>query len=178
MSDQEEARGRLILVTSASTATAGEVAAALGQTLPRCAVVGGGVVDAMVVTGRAAEPLSDEAGDALRAATDPAVAGQLLLRWSACLALAETFQLEGFDVVVHDVVLGDHLEDFLDLAAPEPVHVIVIGDPIGSTTPRWGLWLDPAPAPDVTAAAVLARLDEAVVLTAEPADPHDGGRPA
>ena len=49
-----------------------------------------------------------------------------LLRWSAALAVAETYQLEGFDAVVAEDALGDRLEDFLDLVEPEPVHVVVV----------------------------------------------------
>ena len=49
--------------------------------------------------------------------------------------------------MVHDVVSGGHLDDFLDLAAPETVHVVVLDDPGVSATPRWGLWLDATAAP-------------------------------
>jgi hypothetical protein len=92
---------------------------------------------------------------------------ELLLRWSACIAVAETYQLEGFDAVITDVVLGDRLEDFLDLVAPEPVHLIVVDDDGGAGgTPRWGLWLDAAPAaPDTAVEPILGRLDDALVTT-------------
>ena len=71
-----------------------------------------------------------------------------LLRWSAALAVAETYQLEGFDAVVAEDALGDRLEDFLDLVEPEPVHVVVVrrraptrprrGGASGSTAPTSG----------------------------------------
>ena len=94
-----------------------------------------------------------------------------LLRWSACLAAAEAYQLEGFDAVVHDVVTGGHLEDFLDLAAPETVHVVVLDDPRLSATPRWGLWLDPTASPPGNVAdAVLSHLETARVPTVESDD--------
>ena len=70
--------------------------------------------------------------------------------------------------MVHDVVTGEHLEDFLDLAAPETVHVIVLDDPRVSATPPWGLWLDDSNAPPGPLAdAVLTHLDSARVRTAE-----------
>ena len=65
-----------------------------------------------------------------------------LLRWSAALAVAETYQLEGFDAVVAEDALGDRLEDFLDLVEPEPVHVVVVRDDADPATPQWGLWVE------------------------------------
>lgn len=166
MSGDAPARGRLFLVTAPSQQDAAAVAQGLGRLLPRAFVVAGSQVDAMVVSGRAPEH-----GAGLEAVR------HLLLRWSACLAAAETYQLEGFDAVVHDVVLGGHLEDFLDLAAPETVHLVVLDDPRSSDTPRWGLWLGPGDAlGDELARAALERLDEAAVLTAEPGKPADGSR--
>ncbi|WP_353510613.1 hypothetical protein [Intrasporangium sp.] len=160
MTDEPITRGRLFLVTAANEDTAAAVALELGDRLPRCLVVAGSQVDAMVVSGRAP---ADHAGlEGVR---------HRLLRWSACLAAAETYQLEGFDAVVHDVVIGGHLEDFLDLAAPETVHVVVLDDPRVSATPRWGLWLDASAAPpgDLVG-AILAHLEEAKVRTVEPGE--------
>ena len=95
-----------------------------------------------------------------------------LLRWSAALAVAETYQLEGFDAVVAEDALGDRLEDFLDLVEPEPVHVVVIRDDADPATPQWGLWVegtDVGSDADGVAAEVVARLDESRVLTTPPA---------
>ena len=160
MTDGPVTRGRLFLVTAPSEDPAAAVALELGRRLPRCLVVAGSQVDAMVVSGRA--PADDVGLEGVR---------HRLLRWSACLAAAEAYQLEGFDAVVHDVVIGGHLEDFLDLAAPETVHVVVLDDPHASATPRWGLWLDAnAGPPGDLADAVLANLEEAEVRTIEPDD--------
>ncbi len=158
MTDEPVTRGRLFLITAPSEDAAAAVALELGRRLPRCLVVAGSQVDAMLVSGR---PPSDDVGlEGVR---------HRLLRWSACLAAAETYQLEGFDAVVSDVITGGHLEDFLDLAAPETVHVVVLDDPRLSATPRWGLWLDAGAAPPGTLAeAVLAHLDDATVRTVEP----------
>lgn len=158
MSEEPVPRGRLFLVTSPRPEAAAAVAVELAHGLPRCVVVAGSQVDAMVVSGRA--PDDDVGLEGVR---------HRLLRWSACLAAAEAYQLEGFDAVVHDVVTGGHLEDFLDLAAPETVHVVVLDDPRVSATPRWGLWLDAGAASSGDLAdAVLAHLEEAKVRTVEP----------
>ncbi len=158
MTDEPVTRGRLFLITAPSEDTAAAVALELGHRLPRCLVVAGSQVDAMLVSGRV--PADDVGLEGVR---------HRLLRWSACLAAAETYQLEGFDAVVCDVVTGGHLEDFLDLATPETVHVVVLDDPRLSATPRWGLWLDAGAAPPGTLAeAVLAHLDDAKVRTVEP----------
>ncbi|MDV3221790.1 hypothetical protein [Intrasporangium sp.] len=168
MSDESPRRGRLFLVTAPSEDGAAAVALGLGRLLPRAFVIAGSQVESMVVSGGAPDQ-----GAGLEAVR------QRLLRWSACLAAAETYQLEGFDAVVHDVVVGEHLEDFLDLAAPETVHLVVLDEPQGSPTPRWGLWLEPGSAPDhQLAQAALERLDEAAVLTAEPAEPAEPAGPA
>lgn len=163
--DAEPVRGRLFLVTGADAASVGELGRALAGVLPASVAVDGRVIDAMVVSGRPPTPT----GSGADTPRDRAGAvRQRLLTWAACLAVAETFQLEGFDVVVHDTVTGEGLEDFLDLAAPEPVHVVVLRAGLDPTTPRWGLWLDdPAGRPDETAMVVLDRLDEARVPTSD-----------
>ncbi|MBB2985364.1 hypothetical protein [Terracoccus luteus] len=84
-----------------------------------------------------------------------------LLTWSAAIAVAETYVLEGFDAVVVDDLGGDRLEEFLDLVAPEPAHVVRL-DHGG---PDWGLRVDVASDPRDTADQVLARLDESLVVT-------------
>ena len=155
MDDESIARGRLFLVAAADQAPAAAAALALALRLPRCVLVEGSVVDAMVVSGRP----SVNAGSLEETE-------RLLLRWSACLAVAETHLLEGYDAVVTDAVTGDHLDDFLDLAAPEPVHLVVLDAPGSSPTPSWGLWLDPRLSPHDLATSALERLDEALVLTA------------
>lgn len=163
--DTEPVRGRLFLVTGADAASVGELGRALAGVLPASVAVDGRVVDAMVVSGRPPTP-SGAVADTFR---DRAAAlRQRLLTWAACLATAETFQLEGFDAVVHDTVTGEGLEDFLDLAAPEPVHLVVLRAGLDPATPRWGLWLDdPVDRPGDAATVVLDRLDEARVLTSD-----------
>ena len=156
----DPARGRLFLVTGPDAVERVAVAVALARALDRSALVDGEAVDGMLVSGRVPTggPLTAER------------LGQLLLRWSAALAAAETFQLEGFDAVVTDDVQGPHVEDFLDLAAPETVHLVVLRHPsLQPGTPRWGLWVDGGDrSAEETITHVLDHLDDARVVTAEP----------
>ncbi|MBC9821610.1 hypothetical protein [Terrabacter sp. MAHUQ-38] len=157
--DDAAPRGRLLLVTAGRGRARAGLAAALAARLERAVVVDGEALE------RAVLPETARRGWA-----EPPTPEQLrlrLLRWSAALAVAETYQLEGFDAVLSDDAHGEHLEDFLDLAAPEPVHVVVLGDPADRVTPRWGLWVGGTTSDEATADEVLARLDEALVPTSE-----------
>ena len=156
-------RGRLFLVTGGPSVGRAAVAVALAQRFERAVAIDGDSFEHMVVSGRLPY-------------REPPTSEQLrlrFLRWSAAIATAETYQLEGFDAVISDVVLGPRLEDFLDLAAPEPVHVIVLEGParVDPDTPPWGLWLRCPPADQATVGAtvdeILAHLDEALVPTAD-----------
>ena len=159
--------GRLVLVTGADASSLGQLARAVGERLGDAVVVDGQVLDAMLVG-------KGPVGNAWGAGTvgDVALVRRQLLRWSAGLALAETYLIEGYDVVVADRVEGDRLEDYLDLAAPEPVHLVVVGAGIDPSTPGWGLWVTTPPetgdaeALAGTAAEVVERLAESVVDTA------------
>lgn len=177
-------RGRLFLVTGAQAAGKTTVARALAGGFGRAVAIDGDAFDHMVVSGR---DLYDEP-------PRPERLRLLFLRWSAAIAIAETYQLEGFDAVISDNVLGGFLEDFLDLASPEPVHLIVLHpsadvraarehdrersgyterltvallqDTLDRETPRWGLWLDTSgQTVDETVATVLTRLEESLVTT-------------
>lgn len=182
--DAEGTRGRLFLVTGAQAAGKTTVARALAGSFDRAVAIDGDVFDHMVVSGR--DP-DDEP-------PRPEQLRQLFLRWSAAIATAETYRLEGFDAVISDTVLDGFLEDFLDLASPEPVHLVVLHpsaevlttrehgrdkagytervtvallhDALDRETPRWGLWLDTSEQTvDETVTAVLAGLDESLVIT-------------
>lgn len=156
-------RGRLFLVTGGTRDVRAGVAGGLAAHLDRAVAVDCSVFDRMIVSGRVP-------------ATDPptlAQVRQLLLRWSAGIATAETYQLEGYDAVVTDDLHGDHLEDFLDLVSPEPVLLVVLDDGSDAVTPHWGLWLDGAGRQaDDLAEDILARLDDALVLTTEERTGH------
>jgi hypothetical protein len=154
--DESGPRGRLVLVTAVRADARAALASAVAARLPRAVVVDGAALEAAVTGG--AVPGWDE----------PPTSEQLrsrLLRWSAALAVAETYQLEGLDAVVAEDALGDRLEDFLDLVEPEPVHVVVVRDGADPTTPHWGLWVDGTDPVDATADDVVTRLADALVAT-------------
>ncbi len=153
----ETRRGRLFLVTGAQASGTTAVGAALARSFDRAVAIDAAVFDHMVVAGR----------DPYREPPRAEQLRQLFLRWSAALATAETYQLEGFDAVISDTVLGDHLEDFLDLVSPETLHLVVLlPERLDRRTPRWGLWVDrSAQTIDQTVSTVLSRLEESVVAT-------------
>lgn len=161
MTERDEAgpRGRLLLVTAARAQARAALAAAVASRLEHAVLVDGGALEQALTAG------------APSGWDDPPTSEQLrlrLLRWSAALAVAETYQLEGFDAVVAEDALGDRLEDFLDLVEPEPVHVVVVRDDAHPATPHWGLWVDGAEPTDATADDVVGRLGDALVLTSDP----------
>ena len=162
--DESGPRGRLLLVTAARAPARAALASALTTRLERAVLIDGAALEHALTAG------------APGGWDEPPTSEQLrlrLLRWSAALAVAETYQLEGFDAVVAEDALGDRLEDFLDLVEPEPVHVVVVRDDADPATPHWGLWVDvpdsadPADSTALAADDVVARLDDALVLTAE-----------
>jgi chloramphenicol 3-O-phosphotransferase len=51
---------------------------------------------------------------------------QLLLRYKAVLAVAETYLRAGFDAVVEDVIMGPVLGDFLRLVPVRKVHLVFL----------------------------------------------------
>ncbi len=160
MSDPEapDPRGRLLLVTAAGAQARAALASAIASRLDRTVVVDGAALEHAVTTGATAGWDEPPTSEQLR---------MRLLRWSAALAVAETYQLEGFDAVVVEDALGDRLEDFLDLVEPEPVHVVVVRDGADPATPHWGLWVDAEP-PDAMADDVVGRLGDALVVTSAP----------
>jgi hypothetical protein len=154
--DESGPRGRLVLVTAARPEPRAALASAVARRLGRAVVVDGAALERAVATGDAAGWDEPPTSEQLR---------MRLLRWSAALAVAETYQLEGFDAVVAEEALGDRLEDFLDLVEPEPVHVVVVREHADPATPHWGLWVDGAESAEVMADDVVARLGDALVAT-------------
>lgn len=180
--------GRLIVVSGVQAAGKTTVGAGLASALPRAIHVDGDAIHQFVVSGGAEydEPPTPEALE------------QLLLRYSGALAVSEVYRLAGFDAVVTDNIFGTFLGDFIDLAAPGPMYLVMLDpdaeaveereagrDEVGYTstvtvealmdqvrnhTRRVGLWVDSTNmSPDETIAHVLDRLDEARVdVTSEP----------
>jgi chloramphenicol 3-O-phosphotransferase len=115
---------------------------------------------------------------------------------AASLTLADTYRSAGFDAVIADNIFGELLDDFLDFAEPERVHLVVLHpsqvvvtrreeergmdayrngftiaglwESLEHDTRRAGLWLDTSELTvEATVRAILERLDGAVVETSE-----------
>lgn len=174
-----DAPGRLLLVTGARAAGKTVVGAALARSLPRAVHVDRDAIADLVVSGGVPMhlPLSRDALE------------QLYLRWSAAIAVAETYQQAGFDVVMSDDVFGELFADFVDFVRPAPLHVVMLCPSVGvlrarqatateqepsvedvvaevARTPLVGLWLDPSGmSVEVIVAQIRDRLREALIDT-------------
>lgn len=180
MSETDGPAGRIFVVTGAPSSGKTSAGRALAEALPKAVFIDGPTLEQFVVTGQAQmeEPPSVEQIE------------QVLLRYAAALTLADVYRAGGFDVVIADDLIDERLEDFLELADPEPIHLVVLhpsaealaerGDrlDIGTATglhnliehhtPRIGLWIDNSVTTvPMTVLTILRGLDEALI---EPAD--------
>ncbi|TWP36540.1 AAA family ATPase [Leekyejoonella antrihumi] len=181
--------GRLFVITGAQAAGKSTVGLALAEALSKAVFIDGDLIGNTVVSGK----------DLI---TEPATVGaieQLFLRYAGALTLADVYRTAGFDAVVADNIFGDYLDDFLEIAAPEPVHLVVLHPSIDTIydrdaqrrknayrdgitvedlwhtveehTSRVGLWLDTTSMSVAqTITRVLRNLNEALVDTADLAD--------
>jgi broad-specificity NMP kinase len=106
----------LFVISGVPAAGKTTVARLLARRLDRAVCVPGDTVRAMVVTGR-----SDMAPDA-----GESQIRQLLLRYEAALAVAETYLRAGFDAVIEDVIIGPVLVDFLHLVPVANMHLVIL----------------------------------------------------
>lgn len=173
--------GRTFVVAGARAAGKSTVARALADALVKSVCIDGSVLESMVAAGRM--PLTSE----------PTVGAleQLFTRWAGALTLADVWCANGFDAVIADDIIGDYLEDFLDLADTGPVHLVVLHPSIDAlyerqpakaafsaeyasvenlwnevefNTPRVGLWIDnSAMTPAAVVVRVLRNLQDATV---------------
>ncbi|GAB46987.1 hypothetical protein [Mobilicoccus pelagius] len=153
----EDAEGRLFVLTGPG---ADDVARALTAALPRAASVDGAVVEAMF-TGEGGVAPSDARTELERR----------YLRYTAGIALADSFRFAGYDAVVAEDVPGEHLEAYLDFAEPAPVHLVHLTGgaesaddtgAAGDAGPGRGLVLA-GDEPRALAAQIVERADEARV---------------
>jgi len=185
MTDQDDAAtGRLFVITGAQAAGKSTVAQALAAALTKAVFIDGDLIGNSVVSGK-------------ELITEPATVAaieQLFLRYAGALALADVYRTAGFDAVIADNIFGDYLDDFLEIAAPERVHLVMLHPSIDTIydrdaqrrknayrdgvtvedlwhtiedhTTRAGLWIDTTSMSVAqTITKILRSLDEAAVDT-------------
>ena len=169
----------VVVITGVMASGKSTVAQLLAERLPRAVHVRGDVFRRMVVSGRRE----------LVPHSDPEAVEQLRLRYRVSASTADLYAAAGWTAVVQDVVLGEHLEPFLDAIATRPLYLVVLAPStqavaareaaraktgygswtvggldhvLRDETPRLGLWLDTSDqTPDETVGTILDRLDEA-----------------
>lgn len=110
------ATGRLFVISGAQAAGKSTIGRALAHALPKAAFIDGDAIGNFVLSGKAhmSEP--------------PTVAAveQLFLRYAGALTVADVYRSAGFDAVIADNIFGTFLDDYLNIAAPEPIHFIML----------------------------------------------------
>lgn len=169
----------MIVVTGIMAAGKSTVAQLLAERLDRSAHVRGDVFRRMIVSGAA--PIVPNGGEAMDA--------ELRLRYRISASVADAYARAGYTAVVQDIIIGQHLSEYVKSLVTRPVGVVVLaprpevverreagrgksGYSGGWTaaeldaalrleTPRLGLWLDTSDqTPELTVTQILDRLAE------------------
>ncbi|NHN55687.1 AAA family ATPase [Calidifontibacter sp. DB0510] len=128
----QEPSGRLFVISGAQGVGKTTIGRALAEALTKAVFIDGDDIGNLVVSGKVTmtEPPTNDGLE------------QLFLRYAGALTLAEVYRFAGFDAVIADNVFGAHLEHFLDLAQPSPVHFVMLRASIetiyGRSTRRGG----------------------------------------
>ncbi|MFF5858435.1 AAA family ATPase [Streptomyces sp. NPDC012751] len=170
----------VVVVTGVMASGKSTVAQRLAERLPRALHLRGDAFRRMIVSGR--EEFTPEPTAEARA--------QLSLRHQASAAVADLYARAGWTVVVQDVILGEHLDAYLDSVTTRPLYLVVLApareevarreagrrkdgyggpwtvdlldDTLRGATARRGLWLDTThQTPAQTVDSVLAGLTTA-----------------
>ncbi|MFC1433765.1 AAA family ATPase [Streptacidiphilus sp. N1-3] len=176
----QELAAAVVLVTGVMASGKSTVAQLLAERLPRSVHLRGDSFRRMIVSGRE-EFTPEPTAEATR---------QLRLRYRASALTADLYAEAGWTVVVQDVVLGEHLTEYLAAVRTRPLYLVVLapapdavavreaerhksgyGGPwtvglldhsLRHETPRRGLWLDTTDhTPGQTVDLILANLAEA-----------------
>lgn len=181
----EPGTAQLFVLTGVQAAGKTTVGRGLAMRFTRGVFIEGDAVREMVVRGRV-EMSPEPSAEAL---------AQLSLRYGAQALLAGQYFDAGFTVVVEDVILGRHLDEYVAGLGDRPVHLVVLApdaataagrdagrgkraylgnwtvaqldDVLRHRTPRRGLWLDNSRLTvDETVDAILGRRAEAALVRA------------
>ncbi|WP_405824158.1 AAA family ATPase [Streptomyces sp. NBC_01390] len=180
----QELGSAVVLITGVMASGKSTVAQLLAERLPRSVHLRGDGFRRMIVSGReefAPQPTAE-------------ATAQLRLRYLASAAVADLYAQAGWTVVVQDVVLGGHLDDYLNAVTTRPLYLVVLAptpeavaareadrpkngyggpwtvdildDALRSRTPRRGLWLDTShQTPAETVDQILADLAKAAIAS-------------
>ncbi|SEG55065.1 Chloramphenicol phosphotransferase-like protein [Thermomonospora echinospora] len=174
-----ELDGAVVLITGIMASGKSTVAQLLAERLPRAVHLRGDLFRRMIVSGRA--EMTPEA--------DAEAVAQLRLRYQASASVADLYAQAGWTVIVQDVILGEHLNEYLAALRSRPLYLVVLvpdaqavaareaaraktgygawavealDDALRHQTPRRGLWLDTThQTPDQSVRAILADLEKA-----------------
>lgn len=123
--------GRLVLITGATAAGKTTIGHEVAALLPKAVHVDGDVIHRFVVSGAVPMDLPPP----------PGALEQLMLRYSAALAVSSLYRHAGFDAVLTDNIFEAHLTGLLFLAfadvATQPVHVVVLDPPVDVIRARY-----------------------------------------
>ncbi|MFC6705848.1 phosphotransferase [Flexivirga alba] len=184
---------RIFVISGAQGAGKSTVGQALAESLPRAVFVDGDAIDDFVLSGR--EPMTEP--------PSTAAVEQLFLRYAGALTVADVYRSAGFDAVIADNIFGTFLDDYLVIAAPEPIHFVMLTptadairarehgrgknayrdgftvealvESVEHDSRRVGLWIDNTNLSVAqTVSQILAHAGEALVDTREFDDSDDG----
>lgn len=177
----EKLRNATILITGIMAAGKSTIAQALAEKLPESVHLRGDVFRRMIVNGQAKieAPVSEEA------------MAQLRLRYQIAAMTADVYCDAGFTVVYQDVIIGEILNEVIQMHRKHPLYVVVLcpspdvalkrdesrhkqvydswtpdmlDHALRTETPRIGLWLDTSALTiEETVSSILNRLNEATI---------------
>jgi chloramphenicol 3-O-phosphotransferase len=107
----------IILITGIQAAGKSSVAQALAERLEKSVHLRGDLFRRMVVNGRVDMGPADPPAEAVR---------QLRLRHALAAQAANGYAAAGFDVVLQDIVLGEHLTEMVAALHSRPLYVVVL----------------------------------------------------
>lgn len=151
--------GRLLVITGPLGPGCHRLAWAIARRLEQSVVLDGPILAGLVASERASA--ADELGQVRTA----------LLRYCGEVALAETYRRAGYDVIVVEDLPGRRLGDFVDLASPDDIYLVVV-DGSQATYPR-GLRVTSSADTEALAESVLARLPTALLPGPPPSSDDD-----
>ncbi|MGY4719620.1 AAA family ATPase [Naumannella cuiyingiana] len=114
--------GRVIVITGAMAAGKSTVAELLSAQLPRSVHVRGDLFRRMIVNGR--EDMTPQ--------PSPDALEQLALRYDLASHAADAYAARGFDAIVQDVIIGEHLASFISRIRTAERFLVVLSPTVSA----------------------------------------------